>query len=133
MAKGYKGLFSVVISFVLVSSCVPLAWAQPENTPAVSPTQITSETTPAIVPEQDLSSEDANSASYIIEDTPNNSELGWTMGNASKRLGNRVKLIAQPYANHQFIGWYKGEELVSSEEDLYIKATEDFAVFARFE
>ena len=70
---------------------------------------------------------------YNVEVLVNNNTMGRATGGGDYKEGETATLIATPAANHRFVNWTKGEEIVSTEATYSFVVTEDVTLTANFE
>ena len=70
---------------------------------------------------------------YNVEVLVNDNTMGRATGGGDYKEGETATLIATPAANHCFVNWTKGEEVVSTETTYSFVVTEDVTLTANFE
>ena len=70
---------------------------------------------------------------YNVEVLVNDNTMGRATGGGDYKEGETATLIATPAANHRFVNWTKGEEIVSTEATYSFVVTEDVTLTANFE
>ena len=70
---------------------------------------------------------------YNVEVTVNDPAMGTVTGAGEYKENETATLTATPAANHRFVNWTKGEEVVSTETTYSFVVTEDITLTANFE
>lgn len=84
-----------------------------------------------IVPDSELRGEAALEAVYNVK-VLNGNEYGYVYGGGKYSIGSFAEIKAYPMYGGEFIGWYKGSELVSTEEKYRFPVKEDINLSAVF-
>ena len=80
-----------------------------------------------------LRGEDAKAALYTVTVENDNAAGGTCTGGGEYVLGNYAMVSAAEYEDCAFIGWYEGDELVSTEREYRFSVTGDRVLSAHFE
>ena len=80
-----------------------------------------------------LRGEDAKAARYTITVENGNAAGGTCTGGGEYVLGNYAMVSAAEYEDCAFLGWYEGDELVSTEREYRFSVTGDRVLSAHFE
>ena len=80
----------------------------------------------------DMSGEEATDAYYSVTATSSNTAYGMAYGSGTRQYGSFAQLEAIPSENCEFLGWYAGKTLVSSDAQYRVRVTEDMELEARF-
>jgi len=90
------------------------------------------DSTGIILPDDDLSGDDATQAYFMVEAYSDNIEHGFVMGKGHHQLGSFAKLSAIPFDGCVFDGWYINDEKVSSDIEYRFLVTGDITLTAKF-
>jgi uncharacterized repeat protein (TIGR02543 family) len=80
----------------------------------------------------DLSGDDATDAYFTVTVSANNDEFGIVSGQGIRQLGNFAQLEAIPNEGYNFVGWYKNDELLSTDTTYRFAVTEDVSIIGKF-
>lgn len=86
-----------------------------------------------IMPSQELSGEDVFNAYYYVDAVADDATRGVVFGSGTRQLGTFAKLTAEAYDGYSFVGWYVGEELVSTDQEYRVRISGDIKLVAVFE
>ena len=82
--------------------------------------------------DSDLSGDNATNAYYMVTLSSNNENYGIVTGQGIRQIGNFAQLEAIPNEGCSFLGWYKNDELLSTELQYRFAVTEDISIVGKF-
>ena len=86
----------------------------------------------SLMASSDLSGAEALNAYYKVTAVSAEENYGAVTGTSTGQYGQFVKLEAHPYEGYEFIGWYVGDERVSTDESYRVCVTQNETVTGRF-
>lgn len=81
---------------------------------------------------EELTDEEVFNAYYDVNAAADNDEKGIVFGSGIHQYGTFAKVTAIAYDGYEFVGWYEGENLVSSEEEYRFRVSKDIELAAVF-
>lgn len=89
--------------------------------------------TTQILPSEELAGEEVFNAYYSVNAAADDTAKGIVFGSGIYQYGTFVKVTAVAYDEYGFVGWYKGKDLVSTEEEYRFRVTEEVELAAVFQ
>lgn len=85
-----------------------------------------------ILPSEELAGEEVFNAYYNANAVVDDAAKGIVFGSGIRQYGTFAKITAIPYEGYEFVGWYEGEDLVSTEAEYRFRVSKDSEFMAVF-